>query len=103
LAYIIRATTLSLDASQALQNLSPALGNFCQPLQSTFIRIDKPSKRSANAVASEFNFFTEARLTVIQALLMQRTSLHTGMDLTSITGASTATASKPMTQLELLA
>ena len=77
-------------------------GSLCLPFQPIFIHIDKPIKRSANAAPSQFNLFTEARLTVIQAMLKQRSTLYTVMDLANISGASTATVSKLMTQLELL-
>ncbi len=104
---VIAAQTISPGAREILVRNGIGYfaegGSLCLPFQPIFIHIDKPSKRIAHAATSEFNLFTESRLTVIQALLKQRSTLHNVMDLASISGASTATVSKLMTQLELLA
>ncbi|WP_157673172.1 type IV toxin-antitoxin system AbiEi family antitoxin [Curvibacter sp. AEP1-3] len=103
---VLAAQTISPGAREILVNNGIGYfaegGSLCLPFQPIFIHIDKPSKPHATTGGREFNLFTEARLTVMQAMLRKRTTPYTVMDLASITGTSTATISKLMTQLELL-
>lgn len=73
-------------------------GSLCLPFTGAYTLIDRPAERRK---AGAFDLFTEARTPVLQAMLIQPELAYTIYDLAGeVTGSSSATISKLMTQLE---